>query len=82
MNNNCQNCNHCQKLYRLFMCRYYKDKRHYCNLKDCITTPTDTCAGWQKKQCEYDISVERINKVLKDVQYIIDNLDEIQRQNF
>ena len=64
------------------MYQYYKSKQHYCNLKDCITTPTDTCAGWQRKQCEYDISVERINKVLKDVQYIIDNLDEIQRQNF
>ncbi len=76
MTNNCKNCNHYKRLYRLFMYQYYKSKQRYCAFKDCLIVPTNNCAHWQKKKYEYDISVERLDKTLADVQYIIANADE------
>ncbi len=58
------------------MYQYYKSKQRYCAFKDCLIVPTNNCAHWQKKKYEYDISVERLDKTLADVQYIIDNADE------
>ncbi len=81
MNNNmishvCEQCNNCKRLYR-FEYRKYPNKRFYCTVRNSITTRDDSCENWQRRVIADDLSPQRIDGVMADVERLGELLSDL-----
>lgn len=72
--NKCRNCNACKQLYEKGFYLYWSHNRFYCTTLNKLIDVNNVCENWQKKKQNYDLSSERFDNVIKDVEWLIDRI--------
>lgn len=72
----CINCNLCKGMYQNSQVFFFKRETYLCLLGNKIVDKSDSCDNWQKREYNYDVSVERIDEVIKDVEWLLDNMPD------
>jgi len=71
----CKNCNDGRKIYTKGPFTFWERAGCYCARQNKLTQPDGVCSHWNKKVPHYDVSVQRIDSVIEDVKFIIDNAE-------
>ena len=66
-NRNCKTCNYCKTLYVRYGVRYWREKELYCALHEKLVCRDDGCEIWQEQKTEYDLSSQRFDSVIDDI---------------
>ncbi|MCI9406932.1 MAG: hypothetical protein HFK06_01085 [Clostridia bacterium] len=78
---NCSNCNYCKCLYEVFF-YVYRNKRRYCEVNERLTDKENVCEKWESKKGGkvYDFSAARFDEVERDLKYITDYYNKINKE--
>ena len=52
--------------------RYYREKKRYCERRECLTEKDNCCEMWHKKKRELDLSSERFERAENDLLFILE----------
>ena len=82
MNNNmrshiCKHCDNCKRLYR-FEYGNFRTAIYFCTARNCVTLRGDSCENWQKRVKVDDLSPQRIDGVIADVERLGELLSDIK----
>lgn len=68
---NCKNCGACKRVYCTIWFGFYKIDRFYCSERDNVLTDFNGCERWRKQKNRYDLSAQRFNDAVSDIQFIL-----------
>ena len=72
--NKCKDCNACKQLYEKGFYSYWYCNSFYCATLNKLVDGNNVCENWQKQERNYDLSSDRFDKVIKDIEWLIDNI--------
>ncbi len=67
----CKNCNACRRIYRKGGYFFRKDKMLYCSFSKEMIKAEGRCAHWSKKRAVYDLSSQRFDGVIEDIEFLL-----------
>ena len=67
---NCRNCGAWKSVYERGGYLYWKNKKHYCTVREKLTGAADGCEKWKRKTTAYDLSARRFDEAEKDIEAI------------
>ncbi len=70
--NNCKKCFAFRRLYSRLNVYFWENKTYYCAFHKKLIDGDCACENWQKENVSYDLSTERIDDAIRDVQIIAD----------
>ncbi len=68
----CRNCFAYRQMYDRFVVSFWKNKEYYCTFHHKMIDRDGVCENWQKAKPNYDLTTERIDAAIRDVQIISD----------
>ncbi len=71
----CRNCSECKPLYTKGEFAFWDHNDYYCARQDKMTSPNDVCSCWQKRERTCDVSVQRIDEVIADLNFVKENIE-------
>ena len=72
----CKDCRECRVLYRKGIFAFWQCNSYYCTLNNTPTLPDGVCSCWNKVEPHYDVSVQRIDEVIEDINFIKENVKD------
>lgn len=76
-NNKCIRCNACKQVYYKGRVAFWVYRGpYYCTVLNKLTDVNGGCEQWRKKVYKYNLSKQRFDGVIKDVQWLIDNMSD------
>ena len=70
-NNSCKNCKYCKQLCLKGAFSFWECNKWYCAHFNKIINAESVCDNWQKEKRHYDLSAERFDNVIKDIEWLI-----------
>lgn len=68
--NKCKSCDYCKSVYVMFGCEFFRRKTYYCTIQNKPISVYDGCENLKARKTEYDLSLQRIDSVIDDIEFI------------
>ncbi len=74
----CGTCDFCKAAYRNHFYFFCRDRAYYCEACRRLTSPSETCPDWRKREKHCDLSPQRFDGVIKDIAVISEYFDKLE----